>query len=90
MSDTTRWFDKQQNKYRMGLDLGYKCKYCDNESHRDVVQAWKLFNPFLHKKENKRVRKEHARMVRHQNKISLKTGRYPEAKIHPTNTREYS
>ena len=89
MSNTKRWFDEPQARFRMGLDRGYKCKYCDDESHRSVVPVWKSFNPFWYRKENKCVRTEQIRNVRHQNKNLLKKGRYPDEKIYHTSSREH-
>ena len=74
MSRTHRWWNKPQTRFRMKLDVGNKCPFCDNEDHRWQTPVWKEVNPFYYRHERKPIRVKIHRQTRANNKSNLRRG----------------
>ena len=74
MGKTKRWWNKPHNRFRMDLDKGTKCPFCDDYAHRCLIPLWKERNPLNYKHERKILRVKLHRKTRVKNKNLIRKG----------------
>ena len=81
MSNTTRWFHKPKNRFRMNLDFVERCPFCGSFYYEWNTPMWKEPNPFYYKHERKIIRVKIHRENRRGNKVRLQKDREIEPEI---------